>query len=40
MEWMGVKIFMTLGFFYVLLHGAYWADKKIDEYWKDDEDGS
>ena len=40
MEWAGVKLFITISFFGFLLYGAYWADKKIDEYWKDDDDGS
>lgn len=40
MEFMAVKIFIVLGFFIGLCQLARWADKKIDEYWKDNDDGS
>ena len=40
MELIAVKIFIVLGFFLGLCRLAYWADKKIEEYWKDDDDGS
>ena len=42
MEYLGVKILLTLAFFATLLAGACWANDKINEYWKDegdDEDG-
>ena len=40
MEYVTLKVLMAIGFFAALLWAAYWADRKMDEYWKDDEDGS
>ena len=39
MEYVGVKIFLALGFFVTLVLSAFWANDKIKEYWGDDEDG-
>ena len=38
MEYLGVKILLTLAFFATLLAGACWANDKINEYWKDEGD--
>lgn len=38
MEYVGVKLFLALGFFGILLFAANWATEKIDEYWGDDDD--
>lgn len=37
MEYVGVKVFLVLGFFVTLLLAANWATDKIDEYWGDDD---
>lgn len=39
MEYVGIKILLTLGFFATLIGGAYWAGEKFKEYWGDDDNG-
>lgn len=38
MEYTGVKILLVLAFFATLITGVCWANDKINEYWKDDEE--
>jgi len=38
MEYAGVKIFISLGFFTTLILAGFWANDKINEYWGEDEE--
>ena len=39
LEYLFIKVFLTLAFFATLITAAFWAGEKFKEYWGDDEDG-
>ena len=36
-EYLGVKVFIILGFFAAIISQAFWANSKFKEYWEDND---